>query len=92
VLGLVSSVLYAKRFAKKNDSEITYVLSQVGRETLTQSINQSINQSIASIDSGCMYKNLIRRCDSERKLFHDDTFNHFYVVCPGNYIVSNSLK
>ena len=29
-------------------------------------------------------KKLIRRWDSERELFYDDIFNHFYAVRPGS--------
>ena len=31
------------------------------------------------------YKKLIRRWDSEREVFYDDIFNHFYAVRPGRY-------
>ena len=30
-------------------------------------------------------KKLIRRWDSERELFHDGIFNHFYALRPGSY-------
>jgi len=33
----------------------------------------------------CQYKKLIRRWDSERELFYDDIFNHFYSMRPGSY-------
>jgi len=33
-------------------------------------------------DNVMLYKKLIRRWDSERELFYDDIFNHFYAVRP----------
>ena len=34
------------------------------------------------VSKNLVYKKLIRRGDSERELFYDEIFNHFYVVRP----------
>jgi len=67
--------------------------TQTNAHPRTQMSNISISASIYPLCCNLAYNNkkrIIMRWDSERELFYDYIFNHFYAVCPGSYRIRRS--